>query len=111
MTEPVDNASRERQRISAILGAEQAKGRETLAQHIAFNTALSVEQALAALAASAVAPVAAPARPRERLLARYAAELNPQVPSLDTADIPAPPADGSAPWPVIIDRVLKERSR
>ena len=48
-------------RIGEILGSEAAQGRETLANHFAFKTNMSAEDALAALEASpkaAVAPVA-----------------------------------------------------
>ena len=45
-------------RIKAILSHEEAAGRETLAQHLAFNTANSVEDAVATLMAS---PKASPA--------------------------------------------------
>lgn len=40
-------------RIKAITGHEEAKGRETLAQHIAFETDMSVEAAVTLLKASA----------------------------------------------------------
>lgn len=49
-------------RIGAILGSDEAKGRETQANHIAFKTNMSVEDAVGLLAASAkvdAAPVAA----------------------------------------------------
>ena len=39
-------------RIGAILGSEEAKGRETLANHFAFKTEMSAEDAVAALAVS-----------------------------------------------------------
>lgn len=40
----------ERARIGAIVGSEEAKGREAQAQHFAFKTGMSVEDAKAALA-------------------------------------------------------------
>jgi len=48
-------------RIGAILGSEDAKGRGDLANHFAFKTTMSAEDAIAALAVSpkAAAPVAA----------------------------------------------------
>ena len=49
----------ERARISGILGCEEAKGRPTLAQHLASNTDLSVEAAKSTLAASPLESVAA----------------------------------------------------
>jgi len=42
----------ERERIGAIVGASAAQGRNTLAQHLAFNTELTPEMAIAALEAS-----------------------------------------------------------
>jgi ClpP class serine protease len=39
-------------RIAAILGSDEAKGREGLANHFAFKTAMSAEDAIAALAES-----------------------------------------------------------
>lgn len=44
------------ERIGAILGCEEATGRESLARHLAFNTDMSAESAKATLAASALAP-------------------------------------------------------
>ncbi len=48
-------------RIGAILGGEEAKGREELANHFAFKTSMSADDALAALAVSPKAAVEAPA--------------------------------------------------
>lgn len=42
-------------RIGAILGSAEAEGREAQAKHIAFNTSMSAEDAIAMLAASAKA--------------------------------------------------------
>lgn len=44
-------ATAERDRIKAILGHDDAKGREATAQHFALNTDMSVEAAIGALAA------------------------------------------------------------
>lgn len=44
----------ERARVSGIMGCEEAKGREGLANHFAMNTSMSVEDAKAALAAAPV---------------------------------------------------------
>jgi len=46
------SAEDERKRIAAIIGDEEAKGRERLAQHLAFNTSMGVADARAALAAA-----------------------------------------------------------
>lgn len=53
-------ASAERTRISAILGHASAKGREAQAQHMAFKTGMSPEDAAAILEAAPVAAAAAP---------------------------------------------------
>jgi len=73
-TPPVDDkasrdaaASAERSRISGIMSCEEAKGRDKLANHLAFNTSMSVEDAKSILAqapaatenASTVNPLAA----------------------------------------------------
>lgn len=42
----------ERQRIEQILASDEAKGRTTLANHLAFKTAMSVDEAKGALAAA-----------------------------------------------------------
>lgn len=55
-TQP-DAASAERARIAGIQTCEEAKGREQLASHLAFNTDMSVDEAKKMLAA---APVATP---------------------------------------------------
>lgn len=47
----------EKQRVAGITSLDESKGRETLANHLAMNTAMSVDDAKAVLAA---APVAAP---------------------------------------------------
>jgi ClpP class serine protease len=48
-----DLRAEERARIGAIIGSEEAKGREGLANHLATNTDLSVEAALGVLSAAA----------------------------------------------------------
>lgn len=66
-------ADSERQRIGAIVNSDEAKGRESLASHLAFNTGMSAEDAVKALAAApkaekeAAAP--APAAPGTSALA------------------------------------------
>jgi signal peptide peptidase SppA len=47
-----DASTQERARISGILTCEEAKGRESLANHFAFNTVMSAADAQAALAAA-----------------------------------------------------------
>lgn len=53
-------ATAERERISAILGSEEAKGRESQAMYFATKTSMSVEDATGALAA---APKVEPSKP------------------------------------------------
>lgn len=64
----VPSASDERSRIRAILGSAEAKTRGQLASHIALNTDLSAEQAVAILAAAPAeqAPAAQPG-PQQQL--------------------------------------------
>ncbi len=47
-----DAVKAERTRVSGIQTCEEAKGREKLAQHLAFNTSMSVDEAKALLAAA-----------------------------------------------------------
>lgn len=47
-----DAVKTERARVSGIQSCEEAKGREKLASHLAFNTSMSVEEAKALLAAA-----------------------------------------------------------
>ncbi len=49
----------ERDRIAAIISADTAKGREQLAQHLAFATDMAADMALATLDAAPVKPEAA----------------------------------------------------
>ncbi|WP_051949247.1 S49 family peptidase [Methylosinus sp. PW1] len=58
-------ASGERERIGAILGHANAKGRESLAQHFAFKTSMSPDAAAEALAAAAPAASPPPAVPEK----------------------------------------------
>jgi hypothetical protein len=58
----------ERTRSKKILGSDAAKGREALAQHLAFNTDMSAEDAIATLEVSPKAE----ARPGSRLDAAMA---------------------------------------
>lgn len=55
----------ERQRVGAIIGHPNAKGREAMANHLALNTDMSVDDAAALLAAAPVAQVAEPEKKDE----------------------------------------------
>lgn len=56
-----EGAAAAQARIGAILGSDEAKGREAQANHIAFKTSMSVEDAVGLLAASAKVAEPAPA--------------------------------------------------
>jgi len=58
----------ERARISAITGCDEAKGRESLAAHFAFNTDMTVEDAKAALAAAPESGVSASGSPLDQAM-------------------------------------------
>lgn len=97
-----DAATAERTRIQGIVGSDEAKGRDALAQHLAFNTTMSVEDAKKALAAS---PVAGTTNP---LAAAMSTVANPKVGvdagtggepakvSINTADIYARRAEAAS---------------
>ena len=57
----------ERSRVKAIITSENAKGREELAQHLAFDTALDADQAVALLGKSPKVAAEAPAAPKSKL--------------------------------------------
>jgi hypothetical protein len=76
--------SAERTRIAGIQNCDEAKGRESLANHLSLNTGMSVDEAKAILAASpkaqeaAFAAPAAAAKPNQ-FEAAMAATKNPEV--------------------------------
>ncbi len=70
-------ANQERTRIKSIVQSEEAAGRVALANHIAFNTAMSIEDARAMLAASPAET--APAAAVNPLAAAMAQTPNPKV--------------------------------
>jgi signal peptide peptidase SppA len=70
-----EGATAERARIGAILGSDEAKGRSDLAKHFAFDTAMSADDAKAALG-KAPTESAGPANP---LAAAMAGVKNPKV--------------------------------
>lgn len=61
-------AEAERARIGAILGCDEAKGREAMANHIAFKTASTVDDAKGLLAAAPKAEPENPLLPKQNLL-------------------------------------------
>lgn len=75
-------AQSERERISAILGSAEAKGRATLANFIAFDTDMPVEKAVTKLAGTTKETAAADAdlgAPENLLAAAMANKKNPDV--------------------------------
>lgn len=56
-----DVRNAERARMSAITTSEEAKGREALANHLAFSTSMTADEAKAALAVAPLASAATPA--------------------------------------------------
>lgn len=73
---PAASASDERARIKAIQGCDEAKGRESLAAHLAFETSMSADEAKKLLAAS---PKAAEENKAENPFAAAMANGNPEV--------------------------------
>lgn len=71
-----EGATAERTRTKAILGSEEAKDRGSLAEHFAFDTGMSAEDAVAALAK---APKAAAEGQRNDFLAAMRDEKNPDL--------------------------------
>jgi signal peptide peptidase SppA len=74
-----DGAKAMQARIQAIQTCDEAKGREKLAAHLAFNTAMSADEAKGLLAVSAVEPLAVSANPQNALAAGMAKVTNPEV--------------------------------
>jgi len=84
-TAAAGDAVAERARIGAIINAPEASGREKLANHLAFETTMSAEQAVAVLKAS---PVAAPAKTESGLaaaMAKFAPHVDPEEGPADSA--------------------------
>lgn len=79
-----EGSTAERTRISAILGSEEAKGRTSLAQHLAFETEMSADAAKTMLGKAAVE--AAPSAGKDPLSTRMDNVSNPQVGADGNAD-------------------------
>lgn len=69
----------ERERVAGIMNCEEAKGKSALANHLALNTELSVEDAKGILAAATAAPAEAPAPVASVAFEQAMAEGNPNV--------------------------------
>ena len=86
----------ERARVSGILGCEEAKGRESLASHLAMHTDMSVDAAKAVLAsAPAAVAAAAPAAAAPAATAPAADATNPFKAAMDADKHPKVGADGA----------------
>lgn len=81
----------ERQRVGAIIGHPNAKGREAMANHLALNTDMSADDAAALLA---VAPVAQAAAPEKKEEATPAKTNDKFVEAMDKDDNPNIGPDG-----------------
>lgn len=83
----IDGAEEERQRIGAILRANEADGREALAKHFAFESNLPVDDVLAALAAAPQETMASQdAHGFAQVMARV---TNPDIEPAVDSDIPS----------------------
>ncbi len=74
-TARTEAATAERERVKGILRSEAATGRADMADHLAFETPMTVEQAVGLLAKAPVAK----AEPADRLAAAMTAAGNPKV--------------------------------
>lgn len=89
----------ERARVGGIVGCDEAKGREALANHLAMNTDMSLESAKGVLAAAPTAAVPAAAEPAAAAPAALAApaaaaDANRFKQAMDGGTHPAVGADG-----------------
>lgn len=100
-TASAEATAAERSRISGILGCEAAKNRQTQASHLAFKTAMSVEDADGLMQASAEeVPVAAaaPTKPAAEA-AKPNADASPFGKAMENAEHPNAGADTVAAEP------------
>ena len=96
------------ERIQAILGLDEATGREDLAQHFAFKTKMSVDDAKAALAA-------APAKAQEAEEAETEVDADAYEEGRMRASgqaTPAPTNDSQKPsWATAVSRAGRSRNK
>ena len=74
-----EGAKAERERIKCIMASEQAKGRESLAEHLAYNTQMSVEDALSTIAAAPLAQKAPEGNSQQNAFEQAMSRDNPNV--------------------------------
>ncbi len=96
-------ALEERERIKAIIGSEEAKGREASAQHMALNTSMSVEEVNGVLAGL----------PRTTSIAARQAEtvVLASVDTGETSKAGAPAQKGAVAWDDVVSQVNAEFAR
>ena len=80
-----EGAAAERTRMQSILTCEEAKGRSKLANHIAFNTTMSVDDAKGMLAVSAL-EVTEGAQAPQTPFSQAMDKDNPQIPANEGQD-------------------------
>jgi len=91
-------AQAERVRVQAILTSAEAEGRTQMAQHLAFSTGMSADDAKGLLAtAPVVIPLAATSTPGAEFAAAMAGVQNPAV-GADAPSDPNPAASQAAGW-------------
>lgn len=93
----------ERTRVKAIMGGDNAKGRETLAAHFAFDTDMSADAANAALAAAPKAADPGKTSRLDALMPGYTPNLKEPGSSND------PGADFGAALSASVDALVKSR--
>lgn len=89
-----DAIKADRERAKAIMGCDEAKGREGLASHLALDTSMSVEEAKVMLSKAPAATAAAPAKKDNPFAAAMSGTDNPEV-GTDGSD-GAPPKASAA---------------
>lgn len=91
-------AAAERTRIKSILGSEEAKGRETMASHLAFATDQAPEAAVALLGMAPKAAAPNPANLDTRMAGRTELNLDPDTPPSGQANQTGAKQDGAVDW-------------
>ncbi|WP_298981548.1 head maturation protease, ClpP-related [uncultured Roseibium sp.] len=96
------------ERVQAILGSDEAKGREAQAQHLAFKTQMTAEDAIAVLASAPVVEADAGPTDGNPDLAAYEAQ---RMAAAGQAQ-PTGQAEGEKPnWTAAIERAGKQRRK
>ena len=88
-------------RIGAILGSDEAKGREELANHFAFKTSMSAEDAVAALAVSPKAEAPAAKETAQTPASGFDAAMSQDAPNLSADGSDADASDENSPEAIL----------